>query len=1202
MFLHKIIMRSSVVSLLAGLFCILSAYTLAEPLTTLEQGFHSQKAITQQETDFYEWYSHLVTKVEEAQDAEAEALTALPELEKLESWLRMSIKQLAGSLDQDSHLSSIKRGKVQNLLKEQSARLKLVLSQQNEVIQNLERTSGVVRDLLSTRIASGRVGGGMKLADLKAISRQFAFKAESNMLWALKSAGQYEKLEKRTREIEHIPEYHQIVWHARAGAAMDQGDLRTAIQWFNALEKTYPQDQKARSMRQRLEAGYLQSFANKMQGDSEEVRAQLMKHLGDRGRVYNSGTGTLGEGLLSGWLVFWDRFTTGVGTSVAAMGGKPRALAEIAINDFDEAAITHMGMQLAALLRKRGVDFEEMRTADESKLSELIEAYVKPAELPDWERVVEMRFALNMAFQHKDVQSLMQNRMEPFDVETGENYFTRLRGDKKGSTVFDQNWRDIAGNLMSAKDALMMFGPNAVVSQGGKLAGVEYFRYSGPAAEYYHGAVTTRNVLEGLARVPRAIQALQGTRGGKWVAEGLNRIEQIKESGTFMQKAYATVGVFAGETAIQVGTPLMASVLVEEMGGSKESAKVVEELTNVVVSFGPFDLQVLGKLMQGNKPLQRAAKESVKQLENAAKQQSRMLSRVDEHAEDVAGILRKRMRSSSLDARTAQEIHVCAHKIDSRIQQLAALIKAGKSNMESAQELAQFSRLRGALRALADGSDKGLKLGRRFLKSQEETTAALRQASRLKQESAATLEQVVEDSSKGMRNLEPARPADISAKPDKSVSPEGDDLFEQARFREAMNAHEANRALRAAEGAMEDVRILDDKIAAAQRGRIYQRVLELEPSPVRRPAYTRPIDKKKLPEVIQLDELREVGTGANKARILEHNGEIYIVKALEDFDKPAVQRVRDEVIATNLVATAGEKPPAAMRAKGFMVRRKEVNGQMVEIGSVEEVVVYRYVDDSHKFIIDGKLASVDTPQELMAHRKELLEHRILSAWMGDGDRNAANFLTRNGNMIPIDWDRVRFENKVGAGSYLEQLETQVQGTAQAIVKPKPPAPGAGTFIPGNSPGTPGERLPGAFYWIMNEHEVVDEETFLKCVLRGIQDLPPSTDARPIYDPIQKVYATHTAAEAGEALERLAKRMTPARIRRAVVKGMKESMEDWTDAEVEAIVQTLTSRMNTLKKIIEKEKLTPKIFKAPPAPVPSQTLLKPRLDYNRLVAA
>ena len=427
---------------------------------------------------------------------------------------------------------------------------------------------------------------------------------------------------------------------------VERGQGREALYAARLGQERFPDNPAFNLCAEEMETSYLRMISAKAAGDGAEIH-----------RAWNGYAGTVTDSYVR------EFFFGGLTKPLQYFTGQADALETLHGNATDRAVMEHNGIEVILRLRAKGLSFDEIRGLSSEQLRQRAgELFGDQVDLSA-ESARGLSLALRAAFRNDDVQRVLTQNKQQFDVDLGRSYY--------GAEEYDSGILEYAVDAVNVKNVILFFGPSAVVSYGARQPGMMAQlaqRMGAPEklAQAFSpgtGAVTVREWIGARPTMQAMAAALGRTRGGKAALQGLETLRYMR---------YDAPG------AVQFGTGLTeaaAQMVMFEAGG-----KVGHALSG---EFGEFIGQAL--VMLAGNPIADVQAASEKELLATAEQMQRTRA-AWERQNQVLKKLRAPIHQS-VEAAAAGDTLVLAERqaLQAAVNEADTLaLKVGESALEQA--------------------------------------------------------------------------------------------------------------------------------------------------------------------------------------------------------------------------------------------------------------------------------------------------------------------------------------------------------------------------------------------------------------------------------------------------------------------------------------------------------------------------------------
>jgi len=971
-------------------------------------------------------------------DADHDAKLALAQLgiQRLAAAkIRAKIALLQSALA-EGKVSDEMRFRMKERIEELREQLSEIYKEQDETIKKVFDAYDHIADELQKQYQQSPSDDLKKT--IEALRKQVEQRRDMANLELYLASGQREKFQALAREYVAQGKYPDVVRLAQAMDFIENKDPRSALYALRKCVAGNPSNRAAQEMLKSLELGYLRAIDDKTLGEAAAVRAACWEQLSAHGEP-------------GFWGYLKDLFTTGITTSVSAIGGKPESLGDLAGTMQDEASVQHAGMLLVLRLREKGLALDEIQGLNTKAFAARIREFFGQ-EMSD-EDALRMRFAVTQAFQNPDVGRLMRQSREQFDLDLGKSYF--------GTEDFEATWQDWIGDAVNAKNVLLMLGPSAVVSVGGKAAGIGLM-----TGEELNTAVTVKDAFATLIRLPELADSLGKTKAGQACIQELLKFE---ESTGFVSKMLAEallqqgiveagkaiggpVGELAAEvlTALGVGDIDLAVKILRKNGAAPEAIEAIAQRVRKAAAEADgartpatkYLKQVDDALeeMAGGKPVSDATKRTLRQ--SGEEVQERLTTVVRKAADDEAGRLVQEEAEKLRALKQTLEDAAGGKRADAEVGAKVVKQLDDKAD-DAARRLKQQDEVVDKLTTKLKSEEPDLNLTNRRTPRPDQPDMGL--TSKAPPQKPKPLQEAVQDS--GLESSVPRRaqtPKEIADEAERlksldyrkgGVTQQADDAMRRGDYDEAARRYKQALAdgqldPKTAEEVAEKLRVAKETQEAAERLRAGGGQSKSQ--------VTREFTQEEVENLSRTpgERLKPLKTSAGEESltrprlVLDADGRpVAVFKPTVPGQRPNQIDVKGEQVAYRLSQRLGGDTPAVAPAK-MMIDGQEQSGTLV------------------RFIPDGSDLKVLDAGTQRAVKREVAQDKAMSLFLGDHDRHAGNyFVTKDGEVFNIDHglsDLAERPDIVNWSAPPDQLEreitramdyrAQLPGTGDSIIK------------------------------------------------------------------------------------------------------------------------------------------------------------------------
>lgn len=834
----------------------------------------------------------------------------------------------------------------------------------------------------------------------------------------------------------------------------------------------------------RMEVAYLHKINAKMTGEAHEVYQKCKTALLQPSQfgVYEHSPRYEVIDEDGWWQTIKDYTCTGLFSMIGAIrddtpGGQADLMGEITW----DAAVNHGALLLMMRLRDRGLTLDEIRALDDNGLIDFVRTKFtsggRPGPTLTPQQARRMRAALVRAFEHpdvmrlwatgksatdiqKDLQSLdqkhrsgqisdtayrheraaLENRLrlsrQQLQADTGTSYFADVEQVDSyfHGGAFEYHWVEYMGDLINAKNLLVMLGPSTAVSVDGELAmhGSAYY-----SAEQLAAAVTPRSIfLERVLRMPEVADALYKSRHGARIADELLK---LAEPGGRIAAAASGTARFVASIGVQMGIVQSCSMLGEAVGGTvgevlsgEEEARkdalvgreVGEMAGMIVTALGAGDLTEAVNVLKAAQvrhvhlqQLTRALQVATQQLDDMAVSNNRHIQRISRALQET--------EAGNLSSSSSQMLERSIGELDDEFAGLLTQIKQGSATMDLVQHAYRLRALREVCLALKSGKQPAAQYARVMLEEiQDEIARRLNQVQTRKIACEAIESSFARSPPTGTRGglRRPSQAAVQNPGLEPSAPLVGDGLDDLARAKLVEGApallRNANRLLMEGEyrkavgrykelltflkemgneGSTVGQELVRNLRLARRAWSAHQRLTAVDPG-----AITQVTERFRPGEV---DDIIRRSTGAGASVRLQRMAEATYTKPYWVVEKgrriavfkpaePSGRDLKAEMLYYEFARRLGYNCPACAPATMQTPDRGQVNG-----------IIVRYVEGTALKDCDAGLR--------LAARREIARDKVLSALLGDHDRHFGNYLASEGRgTISIDHGMCDFDDMI----------------------------------------------------------------------------------------------------------------------------------------------------------------------------------------------
>jgi len=464
-----------------------------------------------------------------------------------------------------------------DLIKQKQADLKAIEKDQNGLIDGMKKRWTELDSDLIQQIDDSKEFPEFRLGLLN-LKRNFEQKKTLSDLRLQLSAGhsrEFRQLADRTQDNDAL---RMPVMLMRIADYIDKGEGRNALYASRLGMQLYPDNAAFKSFNRSQEASYLKMIGAKAEDDG----ARIHKAWSDYG-------GEVSDSWVKQFFFGSMRHTIDIGT------GKAWELEQIQKTAVGRAAMEHNGIEVVGRLRDKGLTFDEIKALSPAQLPEKL-GLKNPLSA---ESAGMFHDAVKSAFQNTDVKRLLIQNKEQFDVDTNRSYY--------GQEEFDTGLLEYAADSISVKNAILFFGPGAVIGQGGRGAmakfatklGMEEKAAMGLMQAEFEGAISAQELMMkplmnttakfmGSSNVGRKVLGVMKN------AADIRYFEVSKSIAAGEGYAVAAGRALAG-TSVGVGEALAQMVVFEAGGkiGHWAGGDMGQFLMQAAVTFGGSPLEAL---------------------------------------------------------------------------------------------------------------------------------------------------------------------------------------------------------------------------------------------------------------------------------------------------------------------------------------------------------------------------------------------------------------------------------------------------------------------------------------------------------------------------------------------------------------------------------------------------------------------------------
>jgi hypothetical protein len=781
-------------------------------------------------------------------------------------------------------------------------------------------------------------------AELQAIKAVIDDKAEVLPVELYLASGQRDKFIAKAQDLIARNIQPAVVYRLRAADYINNGDPRAALYALRKSLAIDPEDRTGRAMLQGVELGYLRGIADKTLGDAADIKAKFDEAVSAHGDA-------------GGLNYLKDLLTMGITTSVSAIGGKPGSLADFTVSAMDEASVEHSGLLIIIALRRAGYTLDQIQNMSTEGLAKNLKE-VYGAKTDDLE-ALRMRKAMAMAFQNADVKRLLAPTREQFDIDRGKSFFA--------TDAFEPTWQDQMGNAASISNVLMLFGPSAIVSSGGKLATIGRM-----SAQQVAEATTLGEAFSSALKMEEMAQILGQTAAGKAALKELTRFEQ-------------NTGIVS---------KVLAQLIIQEgmiQAGGRLGGKPGEIIAEILASFGAGDLEGAARLLRKRAVPADRVERLVNEMRYAAEATAAARLSSTGYLQKLDKALLE-MKGGKLSATTAADLRKSAEEVEARAKTTLQKVADQRTDSTLALEAQKQETLAQTLKTAADGKPAKTQKILDYLKKLEQQSG---EKSGEATKTLTTLQQIGEKLKTGQLPITapPGKPKVLKALTPTAVAgkaaADGEDAFLRRNWKLARQRYQA---------ALELGKNLSEEEVAFLRARI-QLIKEIEQvgkeQATRATTATNRLSNQDFGnkeiaalQAVPLDKMKplknSVGGGSftDPKLILDASGRPIAV--FKPASLPGAMDLDGEVAAYEFGKLLGLDVPAVTRITVTGPGGKKIDG-----------IAVRYIQGSD-FITAG-------PAEFLAAKRDIALDKAFSTFIGDHDRHMGNyFRTADGKVLSID--------------------------------------------------------------------------------------------------------------------------------------------------------------------------------------------------------
>jgi len=502
---------------------------------------------------------------------------------------QLRIKELRAEIadytrSRDKAVSDTFRDFMNERLFESSTELAALEEEQRKLLAGVDARWNQALGNLDAKIAEAADFPQFQQA-LQALRGTVVQKQSLSSLEVLLSSGQSDAF--RTQAVQVANQYPALqspVLMLRVADYLERGQGREALYAARLGLQQFPGNPAFQLYASAMETSYLRMIAAKATGDGADVQ-----------RAWNDYSGSVSDSYIR------QTFFGGLTRPLQYLVGQTDALETLHGNATDRAVMEHNGIQMMLRLRAKGLSFDEIRGLSTAELQQRApDLFGSNVDLSH-ESALALSLSIRAAFANSDVQRVLSQNKQQFDVDLGRSYYS---GDE-----YDDGIIEYAVDAINVKNAILFLGPSAVVSYGARQPGMlaQLAQKMGAPQQLAQtfssgtGAATVRDWLFARPSMQAVATAIGRTRGGQSMAKGLEALRYLR---------YDAPGV------VRFGTGLAeaaAQMVMFEVGGKAGHA--------LGGDFGEFIGQAL--VMLAGNPIADAQAASEKQLAATAEQMAR---------------------------------------------------------------------------------------------------------------------------------------------------------------------------------------------------------------------------------------------------------------------------------------------------------------------------------------------------------------------------------------------------------------------------------------------------------------------------------------------------------------------------------------------------------------------------------------------------
>ncbi len=406
------------------------------------------------------------------------------------------------------------------LIKEKQNDLKALQAEQDDLLAKSAKRWAELNENLSSKIGESAEFPDFQKG-LKDLQGGIGQKRQLSEMEVQLAAGRSEEFRRLAVAADQNPSLRMPVLLMRVSDYMERGEGRLALYAARLGMQTYPEQAAFRSLHDGMAASYLRMISAKAGGDAAEVHNAWNKYAGE---VDGS---------------FLKRVFSGSPRhALDILTGKEFDLEQTQKDAMVKSVAEHNGIELMTRLMDKSrarsqekdskitpLSMQEIKAMSADELLDKMNTVFDPKTRIEYIDVLPLHRSLQASFYNPDVKRLMSANKSEFDVDIGKSYY--------GASDFDTGMLEYAADAVNVKNALLFFGPGAVLKYGTAEAGL-LSRMSrlgvseGSVSTAFEGAQTVRDALLATPTMQKTASFLGSTRAGKGIMAAMETARYLR--------------------------------------------------------------------------------------------------------------------------------------------------------------------------------------------------------------------------------------------------------------------------------------------------------------------------------------------------------------------------------------------------------------------------------------------------------------------------------------------------------------------------------------------------------------------------------------------------------------------------------------------------------------------------------------------------